>query len=143
MRTVDRSALVPYSAEQMYALVEDVESYPAFLPWCTGARLIRKEEAELEAAIGLGLGALQAEFSTRNQLQPPTAMTMDLLDGPFRSLSGRWDFSVLGGQGCEARLQLHFEFEHRTQDLLFGAAFEKICSELVDAFVKRAKVLYD
>lgn len=142
MRKVDRSALVPYSTEQMYALVEDVEAYPEFLPWCAGARLIRKEAAELEATIGLGLGALQTEFSTRNQLQPPAAMTMELRDGPFRSLEGRWDFERLGEQGCEARLQLRFEFESTAQDLLFGAAFEKICNELVDAFVKRAHELY-
>ena len=142
MRQVDRSALVSYSAPQMYALVEDVESYPQFLPWCTGARLHEKSATELKAGIGIGLGALNSEFSTRNELNPPQSMTMELLEGPFSCLRGRWEFEPLGDAGCEARLRVEFDFDSAAQDVLFGAAFEKVCNELMDAFVRRADALY-
>ncbi len=142
MRTVNRSALVPYSAQQMYALVEDVAAYPQFLPWCTGAKVHGQTDIELTASISLGVGALHTEFKTRNALQPPDSMTMDLLDGPFSSLQGRWDFASLGDAGCEAQLQIEFEFSSAAMDLLFGAGFEKICNELIDAFVRRANELY-
>ncbi len=147
MRQVDRSALVSYSAPEMYALVEDVEAYPEFLPWCTGAQLHEKSAAELTASIGIGLGALNTKFSTRNELDPPRVMTMELLSGPFRFLHGRWEFeplgdAELGDAGCEARLRVEFEFDSTAQDLLLGPAFEKICNELMDAFVRRANKLY-
>jgi len=142
MRTVNRSALVPFSAQQMYALVEDVAAYPQFLPWCTGARVHEQTSTELTASIGLGFSALHTDFKTRNELQPPNCMTMDLLDGPFSSLRGRWDITSLGDSGCEVQLQVEFEFSSAAQDLLFGAGFEKICNELIDAFVRRANELY-
>lgn len=142
MRQVDRSALVSHSAQQMYALVADVEAYPQFLPWCTGARLHEKSASELKASIGIGLGALTTDFSTRNELHPPHSMTMELLDGPFSRLRGGWEFESLGEAGCEVRLQLQFEFSSSVQDVLFGAAFEKVCKELIDAFVRRAAELY-
>lgn len=142
LRRVSRSALVPYSAESMYRLVADVASYPEFLPWCTGATVRTQTATELEASIGIGLGALQAEFATRNQLQPPVAMSMDLVDGPFRSLSGGWHFDQLADTGCEVRLQLEFEFAGAIQDALFGALFEKVCNELIGAFVQRAHSQY-
>jgi ribosome-associated toxin RatA of RatAB toxin-antitoxin module len=126
----------------MYDLVEDVEAYPQFLPWCTGAELQEKSVDSLLASIGIGMGALQASFTTRNQLAPPDHMSMELQDGPFSSLQGSWDFGQLGDSGCEVRLQVGFEFSSRAQDVLMGAIFEKICNELVDAFVARAAVLY-
>ncbi len=142
MRHVNRSALVPFSAQQMYDLVEDVESYPQFLPWCTGSELQEKSADSLQASIGIGMGALNASFTTRNRLTPPEHMSMELQDGPFSSLQGNWNFSQLGDAGCEVQLQVDFEFASRSQDLLFGAGFEKICGELVDAFVVRAQALY-
>ena len=142
MRHVNRSALVPFSAQQMYDLVEDVESYPQFLPWCTGAELQEKSVDSLQASIGIGMGALNTSFTTRNRLTPPGHMSMELLDGPFSNLQGSWNFSPLGDTGCEVQLQVDFEFASRAQDLLFGAGFEKICNELLDAFVVRAQALY-
>jgi ribosome-associated toxin RatA of RatAB toxin-antitoxin module len=142
MRSVNRSALVPYSAQQMYALVADVAAYPQFLPWCTGAEVHEQTATELTASIGLGIGALHTDFKTRNELRAPNSMSMDLLDGPFSSLRGRWDFSTIGTSGCEVHLQVEFEFSNAAQDMLFGAGFEKICNELIDAFVRRANELY-
>jgi len=142
MRRVRRSALVPYSAQQMYDLVVDVARYPDFLPWCTGANVHEQTETELRASIGLGFSKLNSRFSTRNELHPPECMTMQLLDGPFRSLDGRWGFEPLGTAGCEVQLQVDFEFASMAQDVLFGAGFEKICNELIDAFVRRANGLY-
>ena len=134
--------MVPYDSAQMYALVEDVERYPEFLPWCTSGELHERSDHELRASIGLGLGELNSEFATRNELQPPARMTMELQSGPFRALQGCWEFAPLGNEGCEVRLQVEFEFESKVQDLLFGAAFEKVCNDLIDAFVRRADSLY-
>ena len=134
--------MVPYSPAQMYALVEDVERYPEFLPWCTGAELHEKGDTELQASIRLGLGELNSRFRTRNELQPPNRMTMELQDGLFRTLHGSWDFAQLGDAGCEVHLQVEFEFEGTVHNVLFGAAFEKVCNELIDAFVRRAAELY-
>ena len=142
MRVVDRSAMVPYGVEQMYALVEHVEAYPEFLPWCTGAELKSRSADELSASLSIGYGALNSTFSTRNQLRPPDSMTMELLDGPFSRLHGVWEFEALGDAGCEVRLRIEFEFSSRMQDMLLGPAFETICNELIDAFVKRAGALY-
>lgn len=143
IRRVNRSALVPFSAESMFALVADVPSYPEFLPWCTSAHVRSETDVEQEAAIGIGLGALHTEFATRNRLSPPTAMHLQLLDGPFSQLSGDWRFEEVGGDSCEVSLQLEFSFASRVQDGLFGTLFERVCNELIDAFVRRAHDLYD
>ena len=143
VRRVNRSALVPYSAESMFALVADVRSYPEFLPWCTSAEVHSETDMEQEASIGVGLGALRTEFATRNRLSRPTVIRLQLLDGPFSELRGEWRFEQVGGDGCEVGLELEFSFASRMQDGLFGALFEKVCNELIDAFVRRAHELYD
>ena len=143
MRIVDRNALVPYSAEAMYALVDDVESYPEFLPWCTAAELVSRDAGELVAGLTIGYGALNSRFTTRNRLSPPEQMTMELLDGPFSSLEGVWRFTQLGEQGCEVKLRVEFVFSSAVQDALFGSTFERICNELIDAFIRRAHDLYE
>lgn len=142
MRIVDRNALVPYSAAQMYALVDDVETYPEFLPWCTKAELQSRVETELIASLTIGYGALNSAFTTRNRLQPPVSMTMELLDGPFSRLEGRWEFEPLDDSGCEVNLRVEFEFASTLQDMLFGGIFETICNELIGAFIKRAHAIY-
>jgi ribosome-associated toxin RatA of RatAB toxin-antitoxin module len=142
VRSVKRSALVPFTPAQMYALVEDVERYPEFLPWCAGAQLHERDEHALRASIDIGLAGLSSRFGTRNELDPPHRMTMELVEGPFESLHGEWQFVPVGDSGCEARLSMQFAFASRTQDALFGVAFEKICNELIDAFIRRAQMLY-
>lgn len=142
MRVVDRSAMVPYSAEQMYALVDDIEAYPEFLPWCAGASVASRSDAELIASMKIGYGALNSSFTTCNSLEPPAAMTMRLRDGPFSRLEGRWSFVPLGDSGCEASLRIEFEFAGAMKDMLLGGAFETICNEMIGAFIKRADALY-
>jgi ribosome-associated toxin RatA of RatAB toxin-antitoxin module len=143
MRTVNRSALVPFSAEAMFNLVCDVEAYPEFLPWCTASTLQSRTDHDLAASLTIGYGALNSEFSTRNEFCAPEWMTMSLLEGPFKDLEGKWVFEQLGDDGCEVTLQIEFEFSNPMKDMLFGATFETICNELIDAFVKRAHDLYD
>jgi ribosome-associated toxin RatA of RatAB toxin-antitoxin module len=142
MRTVNRNALVPFSNAAMFDLVCGVENYPEFLPWCVGAELQSKTADELIASLAIGYGALNTEFRTRNNFAAPDWMTMELIDGPFSRLEGRWDFQQLGDDGCEVILRVEFEFSGKVQDVLFGATFEMICNELIDAFVRRAHELY-
>jgi ribosome-associated toxin RatA of RatAB toxin-antitoxin module len=142
MRTVNRSAIVPYSAEAMFALVIDVQAYPEFLPWCTASEVQSSAAAELVASLQVGYGAFNSNFTTRNRFEAPQWMTMQLVEGPFRSLEGRWSFEALGAAGCEITLQINFDFSSAVKDMLLGAAFEKICNDLIDAFIGRAHALY-
>jgi ribosome-associated toxin RatA of RatAB toxin-antitoxin module len=142
MRTVNRSALVPFTAEAMFNLVKDVEAYPEFLPWCTQTRLQSKDESELVATLTVGFGAMNSEFTTHNHFNAPDWMTMRLLEGPFSALEGRWGFEQLSDDGCEVTLRMEFDFSSAVKDALLGAVFEKICNELIDAFIKRAHDLY-
>jgi len=143
MRTVNRSAIVPFSADAMFALVKDVEAYPEFLPWCAATTLHSATVDELVASLQVGFGAFSTEFSTRNRFAEPEWMTMQLVEGPFSSLEGRWSFQQLGAAGCEITLQISFDFTNPIMDISLGVAFEKICTDLIDAFISRAHALYD
>ncbi len=142
MRRVSRSALVRYSAEQMYALVEDVLAYPDFLPWCTAAIVHSQNASEIDASLELQRGAIRKSFRTRNTLNPGNAMKLELIGGPFRHLEGVWLFEQLGTDGSKVSLDLEFEFESRITDALFGGFFEETCNSLVDSFTKRADAIY-
>ena len=142
MRKVSRSALVPWSAEQMYALVEDVEQYPSFLPWCAGAELHSKDAESLEASLSFQRRGISKTFRTRNELWPGEKMTLRLVDGPFRSLVGTWQFEQLGQDGSKVELELEFEFESKVLDALFGRYLEDACNRMIESFTERARVLY-
>lgn len=142
MREARRSAIVPHSAERMFALVADVAAYPEFLPGCTRGQVLRDEGAETTASLSLARGPFDATFTTRNTLVPPRQLTMELIDGPFKALHGQWTFTPLGEAGCRADLTVRFEFRSRAVDLLMGPAFERLCNEIVDAFVQRAASVY-
>ncbi len=142
MRKVSRSALVPYSAEDMYRLVEDVDSYPSFLPWCNDVEVHIREGNVVEVTLELHRGKLSKRFRTRNTLHPTESMDLALVGGPFRHLSGGWKFLPLGDTGSKVSLDLEFEFNSRALDLLIGAFFEEICNSLVDAFTRRAESVY-
>ena len=142
MRKVSRSALVPYSASQMYALVKDVESYPAFLPWCNDAEVHVVEERFIEASLELHRGAISKRFRTRNALRENEYLGIELLGGPFRHLQGGWTFEQLGDMGSKVTLKLDFEFENRATDVIFGRFFESTCNRLVDSFTQRAARMY-
>ncbi|HET7922609.1 MAG TPA: type II toxin-antitoxin system RatA family toxin [Gammaproteobacteria bacterium] len=142
MRRVNKSALVPYPAGQMYALVNDVERYPEFLPWCRGARVLSRADHEMRASLDLARGGLHKTFTTRNTLEPSSAITMTLENGPFRHLEGRWRFLELDAEGCKVTLDMEFEFAGALLDLMAGPVFHEICNSLVDAFIRRAASLH-
>jgi len=142
MRTVSRSAIVPYSAAQMYTLVEDVESYPQFLPWCSNATLHWRHGDVLEGSVEMNRAGLRRSFRTRNVMRPDEAIEMVLVEGPFSHLAGGWTFKALGRLGCKVSLNVEFDIKSRTTDRLLGSYFEGICNSLVDAFVRRAEQMY-
>lgn len=142
MRKVSRSALVPYSAGQMYALVDDVAAYPTFLRWCNAATVHSRDDDHVEASLELQRGTLSKTFTTRNSLDPGKAIHIALLGGPFRHLSGDWRFEQLGDDGSKVSLDLEFEFENRVTDALFGRYFEDTCNSLIGSFTQRANKIY-
>ena len=142
MREVHRSAIVPYPAEAMFALVADLESYPQFLPNCTASAVRSRDATGLVASLSLARGPFASSFTTRNTLEPPRRMTMELLDGPFKALHGEWQITPLAERGCRIDLRVQFQFASVARDWLLGPAFELTCSGLVDAFVARAKAVY-
>lgn len=142
MREVHRSAIVPYPAADVYALIADLEAYPQFVPGCTGSQVISRDGSEVVASLALSKGPFSSSFTTRNTLDPPHRMTMSLVDGPFKSLKGEWRVEPLGAKGCRIDLHVSFEMASRSRDWLLGPAFALTCNGLVDAFVARAKAVY-
>jgi len=142
IREVRRSALVTFSPEQMFDLVIDVERYPAFLPWVANARLHEKGERDLLASMEMQRGGVRERFTTRNVFERPSYMSLQLVDGPFRVLEGRWSFQPIGDAGTRIALDMRFEFGNPVVSMLFGRAFEQSCNALIDAFVARARQLH-
>ncbi len=142
MTTIHKSALVPYSAEQMYKLVDDVETYPDFLPWCKAAEEISRNQDEVEASLDISHSGVHKSFTTRNRLQPGQSIEMQLVEGPFKHLNGIWRFETLGEAGSKVGLELEFEFSSKLLGMTFGPLFSKIANSLVDAFIQRAQKVY-
>jgi ribosome-associated toxin RatA of RatAB toxin-antitoxin module len=142
MQVVERSALVTYSAAQMFALVNDVGRYPEFLPWCVGAHVQELSATEREATLSVARGVLHGEFTTRNQLTPDARIEMRLTHGPFRELIGEWRFDAIGDRGSRIRFHVEFEFKNRLTAAAFNSVFESLCGGIVDAFAKRAREVY-
>jgi len=142
MTTISKSALVPYSAAEMYALVDDIESYPKFLPWCTASRVLSRNEDEVRAEIDLARSGIQKSFTTCNRLQKNKMIEIRLIEGPFRHLEGFWRFHILAGENCKVTLDMDFEFSNKLIDMVFGPVFNQITNSLVDAFCKRATDVY-
>lgn len=142
MRKVQRSALVGHSAAEMFSLVDDVDSYPQFLPWCSSATVHSRAEDALEATLELRRGELSKQFRTRNTSSGKDHIDMRLVDGPFSHLEGRWTFTQLGEAGSKVSLDLEFEFSSSVVDILFGPFFEDTCNSLVDAFTQRADSVF-
>lgn len=139
---MERSALVTYTPAQMFALVDDVGRYPEFLPWCTAGRAEEVSATERLATVKVARGVLQAEFTTRNTLQPDAQIHMQLVHGPFRDLTGLWRFDALGARGCKVQFRVQFEFKNRITAAAFNAVFETLCATIVDAFAQRAQKIY-
>jgi ribosome-associated toxin RatA of RatAB toxin-antitoxin module len=145
MKTVHTSVLIWYSAEEMFALVTDVASYPDFLPWCDRAAVLDQDERGMDAEVGIAFGGIHQTFTTRNDHVPGREVRMTLVKGPFSRLDGQWKFIPLGGdeqRACKVELEMHYGFDNAALSALVGPVFDKIAGSLVDAFVKRAEQVY-
>ncbi|SIO95697.1 SRPBCC family protein [Vibrio spartinae] len=142
MKQVSRSALVSFSAEQMFNLVNDVMRYPEFLPGCSGARVIESNADKMVASVDVSKAGISKTFTTSNQLKTGEAILMDLVDGPFKMLRGGWYFTPLDEWACKVELKLEFEFSSKMIELAFGKIFNDLTSNMVNAFTKRAKQVY-
>lgn len=143
MPTVQKNALVRHSARQMFDLVDDIEAYPDFLPWCNGSRVLLRENAIVEAELSVAYaGRFSHTFATRNTCIEGESISMTLLHGPFRSLEGIWRFEPITGEASRISLDLRFEMAGTLTAMAFSPIFNQICNTLVEAFTARAKVIY-
>lgn len=142
MPTISRTALVEHPVNAMYDMVCDIESYPEFLPWCSGARVDEHTETEQLASVTINQILKQSEFSTRNELKAGESISMELVDGPFSYLRGTWQFKPLGDQACKIMLDIDFEFSSPVIAKMLSPAFNKVCDTIVGAFIKRADHLH-
>jgi ribosome-associated toxin RatA of RatAB toxin-antitoxin module len=140
--TVKKSALVLYSAAEMYALVGDIEAYPQFLPWCRSAQILSRGEDEVRATIEMVKGGVHKSFTTSNRMQKNKMIDIRLLEGPFKRLQGYWRFEPLRASASKVSLDMEFEFSNHLLRVAVEPVFKQIANSLVDAFCKRAIHLY-
>ncbi len=133
---------MPYSAQQLFELVNDVAKYPEFLPWCHKATILSQDAGHIKATLVLAKGGLEKSFTTINTLTRDVQMVMELVDGPFKHLKGTWNFHALGEQECQVELDLEFQFSTKMIALAFGPLFQQAASKLVESFVQRADAVY-
>ena len=138
MTTIHRSALVAHSASRMFALVNDVAAYPRQFSWCQQAHVLESSDDHLVARLDLGLGALKTWFTTRNTFSAPHHIDLALVDGPFRKLSGRWEFHALDESACRITLTLSFEPAIRLLGPAMAIGFQKLADRMVDDFIRAA-----
>ena len=144
MREVRRSALVAQPPQRMFALINDIESYPQFLPWCSSAHVQSRTDREIIATVGVSRGPLNSTFTTRNELTADHRISMRLVSGPFKTFEGEWTLTpvdVPGQPGCRVELLMRFAFANRLTAMVFEPLFEETAASLVDAFVARARTL--
>ncbi len=139
---IAKTALLPYPAEQLFDLINDIEAYPQYMEGCMAARILHAEASLIEARLELSRGGITQAFSTRNRLQRPTVIDMELLEGPFRSLAGRWQFNALAPEACKVSLDLAFELDGKLASMAAGKLFEGVAINLVDSLCRRAHQLY-
>ncbi len=145
MKNIHKSVLIWYSPEEMFRLVTDVARYPEFLPWCDHARVKEVTPDGMVAEVGIAMAGLRQSFTTRNTHRDGRAVHLQLVDGPFSSLSGSWTFSPVGDghqRACKVELELHYGFSSATLSAMVGPVFDKIAGSLVDAFIARAEQVY-
>jgi len=142
MPSVNRSAFVRHTPEQMFELVSDFERYPEFLPGCRRASVLEQGEGYLIGRMTLAKGGVEQSVTTRNNLERPERIDLSLVDGPFKRLSGRWHFREMGEDACKIELEMDFEFSNRLLGMAFGRLFQQVAGQLVDAFTRRADQVY-
>lgn len=140
--SVRRSAIVPYSAQEMYVLVADIPAYPEFLPWCSHASIDSEQDDSVVATVGIAFKGLRKSFTTRNRQLTNERIELSLVDGPFSELDGVWQFKPLGEEGSEISLSLDFGFSSRLVATVVGPVFGHIANTMVDAFLQRAESVY-
>lgn len=139
---IQRSALLPYPAQALYDLVNDVASYPQFLPWCSASEILEASETHMLASLEVAKGGIGQRFVTRNVLLPGQRIEMNLQEGPFSSLNGVWEFKALGDKACKISLDLTFDYAGPLVRATLGPLFNQAANTMVDAFCQRAKQLY-
>ncbi|MEY3579908.1 MAG: hypothetical protein RI984_1012 [Pseudomonadota bacterium] len=142
MAVVQKTVLLAFSAEQMFALVEKVEDYPAFLPWCGGVEVKQRSPEKLVATIAIAYHGIKQSFTTENQNTAPRHMQMKLVEGPFSQLEGEWHFKPLREDACKVEFELHYEFSSKVLEKLIGPVFTIIANSFVESFCKRAEEVY-
>ena len=142
MAVVHKSVLLPYSAEQMFALVDHIEEYPKFLPWCGGTEVRQRDGDKVIATLYINYHGIKQNFTTENTHAPPHTMDMTLIEGPFKHLNGAWRFKPLRADACKIEFDLHYEFSSRVLEQLIGPVFNMIANSFVDSFCKRAEQVY-
>lgn len=143
MPRITRSALVPFSAEQMFELVNDVEAYPAFLPGCAGSRVLATDGESMTASVDVSKAGIRKTFTTRNSMVNGQRIDMQLVDGPFSKLAGGWHFTSLDVDACKIELNLDFEFTNKLAEMAFGKVFNELTGNMVKAFTQRARDVYE
>ncbi len=141
MPHIQKSALVPYSCQQMYELIDQIEAYPDFIPWCKKAEVVTRNTHEVQATLSLAQAGMEKSFTTRNRLDPYSSIDLNLIDGPFEKLQGHWRF-IPEQEGCRVSLDLEFKFASSLMGMLFSSAFNQAANTLVELFIERAKVVY-
>ena len=143
MIEIRRSAIVRYSPAQMFDLVNDVEAYPRRFTWCSDAQVLERENAALIARLELSIAGMSQQFTTRNTLDPPKRIAMQLVEGPFRQLAGGWDFIALGDAGCKIALALDFDYSGRLMAPVMRVGFQKLADRMVEEFCREAERAYE
>lgn len=142
MHRIERSALVRHSAEDMYDLVNDVESYPEFLEWCRSSQIFVNEPERMEAELEISWKGLHKVFTTHNHLLRPEKIELNLVTGPFKYMRGIWEFHALRDDACKVSMDIEFEFSNALSNMLFSSIFSQICGSLMQSFCDRADAVY-
>jgi len=142
MAVIEKSVLIARTVQQMFDLVDRVEDYPKFLPWCGGTELLERTDTITAARIHINYHGIKAHFATENPKDPPHWMEIHLREGPFRQLDGGWRFTALGDEGCKVEFRLHYEFSSKVLEKALGPVFSHIIGSFVDSFVQRAHQVY-
>ncbi len=142
MQQILRSALVPYSAQQMYQLIDDIDRYPEFVPYCQSTKIIERLPNQVTAELVVAKSGFAKSFTTRNTLQANQAIRMDLVDGPFKHLSGDWKLTALSDSACKIELDIQFEFSNKLASMAFTSVFNQLVQSMVTAFTSRAEQIY-
>lgn len=142
MPSITKTEHVPFSQQQMYDLVNAIEDYPHFLPWCSESDVISRSDDEVKATLHLSVGGMTKSFTTLNRLHPHSKIALHLVEGPFKHLEGCWLFENTGENECQVKLELEFEMAGGFLDMMIGPMFNQVANSLVDAFCQHAHAVY-